>query len=72
MDDSIPVPPGTGVMLPAMLQQVSTSTLPKTSSTYHYCFLLLPLVAVEAYVVPISIIVHSGFRYSPLIFIGEP
>ena len=67
--ESIPVPPGTGVIFPAILQQSSTSTLPLISSISQKLQRHIPLVAVEAYVGPISITVQSGFSQSPLILL---
>ena len=60
--ERMPGPPGTGVTLPAMLQQVSTSTLPEMSSTHHRRVHLQPCVAVAAYVG----IDDGAFRLQPL------
>lgn len=46
--DNISVPPGIGVIFPAILQQVSTSTLPLTSSIDYHLIEHIPEVAVEA------------------------
>lgn len=58
-DESIPVPPGTGVMLLATLQQSVRSTLPSMSSVRDgFKHRFVPPVAVAEYVGPMSMTVH--------------